>query len=44
MQNSVLTEYYADQKNIVKVYVGEERLGTLLMGRGREWGKLRVGE
>ena len=42
MQNSVLTEYYADQKNIVKVYAGEERLGTLLMGRGREGGKLRM--
>ncbi len=44
MQNSVLTEYYADQKNIVKVYAGEERLGTLLMGRGREGGSLKMGE
>ena len=42
IQNSVLTEYYADQKNIVKLYAGEERLGTLLMGRGSEQGRIGV--
>ena len=35
VQQTVLTEYYADQKNIVKVFDGQERVATLLMDRGR---------
>ena len=35
VQNSVLTEHYADQKNIVKVFDGKERVATLLLARGR---------
>ncbi|CAH0999137.1 hypothetical protein LEM8419_00433 [Neolewinella maritima] len=40
IQNSVLTEYYADQKNIVKVYADEARLGTLLMSRAQRQGSI----
>jgi hypothetical protein len=35
VQNSVLTEYYADQKNIVKLYRDDERVATLLLDRAR---------
>lgn len=35
VENGVLTEYYADQKNIVKVFNGDERLGTMLMSRDK---------
>ncbi|THH39792.1 DUF6702 family protein [Neolewinella litorea] len=38
VQNSVLTEYYADQKNIVKLFNGQQRLATLLMDRNRPAG------
>ncbi|MCP9236618.1 DUF6702 family protein [Lewinella sp. JB7] len=43
VQNSVLTEHYADQKNIVKLYNGVERLGTLLMDRDRIVGQTSAG-
>lgn len=33
--NSLLTETYPDQKNIVKVYDGNEQVGTLLFSRQR---------
>lgn len=33
VQNTVLTEYYADQKNIVKLFNGKERMATMLMSR-----------
>ena len=39
VENSVLTEYYADQKNIVKLFNGKERLATLLMDRNRPSGE-----
>ncbi|WP_116126050.1 DUF6702 family protein [Lewinella sp. IMCC34183] len=42
VENSVLTEYYADQKNIVKLFNGKERLATLLMDRNRPAGKFRA--
>lgn len=35
IQNTVITEYYADQKNIVKLFNGKERLTTILTGRDR---------
>lgn len=35
VQNSVLTEIYADQKNIVKLFDGDRRVATLLMDRNR---------
>ncbi|WP_116106859.1 DUF6702 family protein [Lewinella sp. IMCC34191] len=35
VENSVLTEYYADQKNIVKLYDGERRVATMLMDRNK---------
>jgi hypothetical protein len=38
VENSVLTEYYADQKNIVKLYRDDERVATLLMDRARTSG------
>ncbi|MBB4080072.1 hypothetical protein GGR28_002702 [Lewinella aquimaris] len=40
VQNSVLTEFYADQKNIVKLFNGKDRLTTLLMDRDRLTGRL----
>jgi hypothetical protein len=33
--NGMLTEYYPDQKNIVKLFNGDERLGTMLMSRDK---------
>ena len=39
VENSVLTEYYADQKNIVKLFNGKERMATLLMDRDKTVGK-----
>ncbi len=41
VENSVLTEYYADQKNIVKLFNGKERLATLLMDRNRPTGNYK---
>ena len=35
VENSVLTEYYADQKNIVKLFNGQRRVATLLMDRNK---------
>lgn len=42
ISSSVITATYADQKNIVKIYNGEERSATLLMSKDRptaEWEK-----
>ncbi|NJB86212.1 hypothetical protein GGR26_001980 [Lewinella marina] len=39
VENTVITEYYADQKNIVKLFNGQQRLATLLMDRNRPAGK-----
>ncbi len=35
VENSVLTEYYADQKNIVKLFDGKRRVATMLMDRNK---------
>ena len=35
VENSVLTEYYADQRNIVKLFDGQRRVATLLMDRNK---------
>ncbi len=40
VENSVLTEFYADQKNIVKLFNGKERMATLLMDRDKIVGKV----
>ncbi len=39
VENSVLTEFYADQKNIVKLFNGKQRMATLLMDRDKAVGK-----
>ncbi|OAV42890.1 DUF6702 family protein [Lewinella sp. 4G2] len=39
VMTSLLTETYADQKNIVKIYNGEERGATLLMSKQRSVGR-----
>lgn len=39
VENSVLTEFFADQQNIVKLFDGEERVTTLLMSRNRRGGE-----
>ena len=39
VENSVLTEYFADQKNIVKLFNGPQRVTTLLMSRNRRGGE-----
>ncbi len=39
VENSVLTEFYADQKNIVKLFNGKERMATLLMDRDKIVGR-----
>ena len=38
VRNSLLTEAFPDQKNIVKIYNGEERGATLLMSKQRQEG------
>jgi len=40
VKNGILTEYYPDQKNIVKLFDGKERLGTLLMNRDNTNGRV----
>ena len=35
VENSVLTEYFADQKNIVKLFDGQRRVATMLMDRNK---------
>lgn len=35
VENSMITEYYADQKNIVKLFNGQRRVATLLMDRNK---------
>ena len=42
IHNSVLTGRYADQKNIVKLFKGQARAGTLLLGRDRPAGAVRL--
>ena len=35
IQQTVLTEYYPDQKNIVKLFEGDQRRATLLLSRDK---------
>ena len=42
--NDLLTATYEDQKNIVKVYSGNDRLGTLLFSKERTSGKLTLSD
>lgn len=35
VRNTLITDAYADQKNIVKIYKGQERSATLLMSKDR---------
>ena len=41
VENTMITEYYADQKNIVKLFDGKARLATLLMDRNQPAGRYR---
>ena len=42
VNNTLLTETYADQKNIVKFFSDDRRLGTLLMDRANPGGHVNV--
>ena len=42
VHNSVLTGRYADQKNIVKLFNGQARAGTMLLGRDRPAGQIAL--